>query len=200
VSEKPWKVTDAALYERIASTLRAPPPYAGVGADDSILKLSASAYGSQTFADDLTQPTGFDPEAAALFEAMVESAVLVAESDGHFDPTERSAFEQVVLSACEGAVAARQVTALLADLSDQLGEDGVDKRVQMVARSIKKPEHAREVLRVSALLAHVSGGVSDPEREVLQKLGRAFSLQAADVDQALVEAERALGRKDNGGT
>jgi tellurite resistance protein len=50
----------------------------------------------------LTQPTGFDPEAARLFEAIVESAYLVATADGHFDSAEQVAFQQVVLAGCGG--------------------------------------------------------------------------------------------------
>ena len=123
---------------------------------------------------------------------MVEGAFLVANADGDFDPTEQAAFEHVVVTACAGAVAERQVSALLADLHDQLEEDGLDKRVQMVARSISREDHAREVLRVSSLLAHVSGGVSPVEREVLDKLSREFKLTSTAVEQAIEEAARAL--------
>ena len=94
-------------------------------------------------------------------------AFLVANADGDFDGTEQAAFEHVVVAACRGAVDERQVSALLADLHDQLEEDGMGKRIQMVARTISREDHAREVLRVSSLLAHVSGGVSAVERDVL---------------------------------
>src|SRR5690606_33698610 len=134
-----------------------------------------------------------DPEAARLFEAIVESAYLVANADGDFDATERTTFEHVVLVACEGKVAERQITALLADLHEQLAEDGFEKRVKMVARSINKPEHAREVLRVAALLAHVSGGVSGVERSALERLAGELSLELGLIEQALQEAVQALG-------
>jgi tellurite resistance protein len=89
-------------------------------------------------------------------------------------------------------VAERQVSALLADLHDQLGEDGIGKRIQMVARTITREDHAREVLRVSSLLAHVSGGVSPVEREMLDKLACEFKLTSAAVDRAIEEAAHAL--------
>jgi tellurite resistance protein len=81
---------------------------------------------------------------------------------------------------------------LIADLQDQLAEDGIDKRVKMVARTITKSEHAREALRISALLAHVSGGVSDIERDVLGKLCGAFGLEGGAVTSAVTEVEEAL--------
>jgi tellurite resistance protein len=154
--------------------------------------VAAGSYGFKSDNEDLTQPTGFDPEAARLFEAVVECAFLVAHADGDFDDTEQAAFQHVVVTACAGAVAERQVSALLADLHDQLVEDGVDKRIQMVARAITREDHAREVLRVASLLAHVSGGVSPVEHEVLDKLATEFKLTRVAVEQAIEEAAHAL--------
>jgi len=184
---------DAGLIGRVVSKLRRPPAYAERGIQGSILIAAAGSYGVGARApDDLTQPTGFDPEAARLFEAIVESAYLVANADGDFDATERSTFEHVVLTACEGKVAERQISALLEDLQEQLSEDGLEKRVQMVARSISKPEHAREILRVAALLAHISGGVSAVERTTLERLAGELKLDVSAIDQALAEASQAL--------
>lgn len=181
------------LLQRVAAKLGAPPSYADPGVKASILSMAAVSYGARPPEDeDVTRPTGFAPEAAALFEAVVESAYLVANADGDFDDTERAAFQHVVLTACGGRVLEGQIAALLADLSDQLQEDGLEKRIQMVARTVAKPEHAAEVLRVAALLAHVSGGVSSVERAVIEKLAAALRLEAGAVDVALAEATAAL--------
>lgn len=180
------------LLEKVASKLGEAPAYSDAGVRGSILTAAASSYGSRPTDEDLTQPTGFDPSAAALFEAVVESAFLVANADGDFDAAERSAFQHVVLGACGGMVAEKQVSALLEDLAEQLDEDGLDKRIAMVARTVSKPVHAREVLRISALLAHVSGGVSDVERDVMTRLTLGFGLELADLEIALGEAASAL--------
>lgn len=182
---------DASLIGKVVSKLRHPPAYAERGVQGSILIAAAGSYGARS-PEDITQPTGFDPEAARLFEAIVESAYLVANADGDFDGTERETFEHVVLTACEGKVAERQISALLEDLHEQLSEDGLEKRVQMVARSISKPDHAREILRVAALLAHVSGGVSPIERSTLERLAGELNLELNAIDQALAEASQAL--------
>ena len=183
---------DFSLIGKVARQLTNPPAYAADGARASLLALAATSYGWKSEDDELTQPTGFDPEAARLFEAVVEGAFLVANADGEFDETEQAAFQHVVVSACGGKVAERQVSALLADLHDQLGEDGVDKRIQMIARTITREDHAREVLRISSLLAYVSGGVSVVERVVLDKLATQFKLSGRAVDQAIEEASHAL--------
>lgn len=185
-------LTDDTLLSRIATRLGAPPSYAEQGSVASILAVAASTYGAKT-EEDTTSPTGFDIDVAALFEAVVESAFLVANADGEFDDTERFAFKHVVLTACHGSVAEVQVEALLADLHDQLEEDGQEQRISMIARTISKPAHAQEVLRVSALLAHVSGGVSEVELEVLNKLAAALKLGPDAVKTALDEADGALG-------
>lgn len=183
---------DENLLERVASQISSPPSYAEAGTKASILTVAAASYGSKPTTDEVTQPTGFDPDAAALFEAVVEAAFLVAAADGEFDAAEREAFEHVVLSACEGTVGRGQVHALVADLEDQLEEDGLDKRVSMVTKTVSKAEHAQEVLRVAALIAHVSGGVSDVERDVLQKLTAEFSLGPEALARAIEEAAAAL--------
>jgi tellurite resistance protein len=185
-------VVDHSLLRKVASKLREAPSYSDRDMTSSILKLAASSYGFGTVGEEVTVPTGFDPNAAALFEAMVESAYLVATADGEFDASERATFEHLVLAACEGAVAERQVHALVADLEEQLAEDGAEKRIAMVARTVTRPEHAREVLRVAALLAQASGGVSGEERQVLDKLALATELDRDSVDGALREVERAL--------
>jgi tellurite resistance protein len=137
-------------------------------------------------------PTGFDPQAAALFESIVEAAFLVANADGVFDENEQLAFRTVVLQACKGAVTPAALEALLADLADQLHEDGLDSRIEMVALAIYRPEHQLEVLRIAAFIALASGGISDPERNVIEKLSRAFHLSESDVDSVLLEAQEAI--------
>ncbi|HEX4338939.1 MAG TPA: tellurite resistance TerB family protein [Polyangiaceae bacterium] len=179
------------LLDKVAGQLRRPAALTE-GTTGSILSISGAQYGSHLVDEDVTQPTGFDPHAAALFEAVVESAYLVASADGVFDDTERAAFEHVVLSACSGDVTAAQLRALLADLSDLREEDGAEKRVKMVARTVTRPEQAREVLRVAALIALVSEGVSDVERGILDRLASEFRLDGSAVDAALDEARRAL--------
>lgn len=181
-------VPDESLLGKVATQLSRPPSYAAGGSQASILSIAAASYGWTSSGDEVTQPTGFDPEAARLFESVVEAAFLVANADGEFDVAEQSAFRHVVVTACGGSVVERQVSALLADLVDQLGEDGMEKRLQMVAKTIAREDQAREVLRIAALLAHVSGGVSAVERNVLSQLARELKLDSTAVDAAVKEA------------
>src|SRR4051812_8349711 len=185
-------VPDESLLGKVATQLSRQPSYAAGTSKASILSIAAASYGWKSNGEEVTQPTGFDPEAARLFESVVEAAFLVANADGEFDAAEESAFRHVVVIACAGLVVERQVSALLADLADQLNEDGLEKRVQMVSRSIGREDQARELLRIAALLAHVSGGVSDVERDVLGKLARELRLDSNAVDAAVKEAGSAL--------
>jgi tellurite resistance protein len=159
--------------------------------DRSILTLSAAAYGSRP-TDESTVPTGFDPFAAALFESIVEGAYLVATADGVFDAEERRTFERIVTAACGGAVPPGHVANLVADLSDQLGEDGLELRISRLAEGVQRPEQAMEVLRIAALIAQVSEDVSDIERSVLHKLAAACQLADGDVDRAIADVKASL--------
>jgi tellurite resistance protein len=157
----------------------------------SILSLAAASYGARP-SEDATVPTGFDPLAVALFEAIVEGAYLVATADGVFDDAERKLFERVVLAACSGSVPPQHISALVSDLSDQLAEDGLDRRVAALAKTATKREHAEEVLRIAALLAQASDDVSQVERDVLAKIAKQCNLPPDAVDQALADVKKAL--------
>jgi tellurite resistance protein len=183
---------DKGLLERVARGISRPGGSSPSGVTASILAQAAKSYGARPIFDEATVPTGFDPAAAALFEATVEAAFLVANSDGVFDDEERAAFQSVVTQACNDQVQSVQLQALLADLCEQLAIDGIEKRARMVARTITRRDHQLEVLRIAALMAHISGGVSDAERRVLDHLSRGFDLEANAVDIALTEAEGAL--------
>lgn len=183
------------LLAKVAQQLASSSASGGARPGRSILSTAAASYAAMPLEegeDEYTQPTGFDPLAAALFEVVVESAYLVASADGSFDAAERQAFKEVVSQACSDVVAPTRLEALLGDLEAQLEEDGLEKRVQMVARTVRKPEQAQEVLRVAGLIAHISGGVSDVERAVLVQLTAAFGLQESALDFALGEVRRAL--------
>ena len=179
------------LLARLARSSTASGRLSDSGRPASILSLSAAAYGAKP-SEDATVPTGFDPVAVALFESIVEGAYLVANADGVFDDQEKRTFERVVVAACGGMVAPSQITALVADLSDQLEEDGVDRRVDALSKAVMKPEHAQEVLRIAALLALATEDVSPVEREVLGKIAKATGLGAGAVDQALSDVKAAL--------
>lgn len=163
----------------------------------SILTLAAAAYGARPTSE-ATVPTGFDPHAAILFECIVEGAYLVAAADGNVDEEERQLFERIVMVATGGAVSKSHISDLVADLEEQLAEDGMDLRVKRLAeglvtrKGVSREEHAREVLRIAALVAHVSEDVSPVEREVLEKIAAAFELGAGAVDAALGDVKRAL--------
>jgi tellurite resistance protein len=185
-------VADERLLEKVARGLSEPWAGGDRAAQGSILAVSAGVYGARPVTDETTIPTGFDPQAAALFEAIVEAAYLVATADGILDDSEREAFAQVVIEACGGAVDETTVHNLLADLGDQLEEDGLDRRVAALGSAVNKLEHQRELLRIAGLLAHVSGGVSSAERAVLDKLAATFRLAPAELDAALDAVKSAL--------
>lgn len=161
------------------------------GESPSVLSLTAVAYGQRP-GDEATVPTGFDPSACVLFEALVEGGYLVACADGEFDADERRTFERVVTDVCSGAVPPPAVEALVADLQSQLSEDGLDRRIEAVAKNVTRKEHAHEVLRVAVLLAQANHDVSTEERAVLAKLGAALGLQPGEVDEALSDVQRGL--------
>jgi len=175
----------------LARVARSPGAAKGTSGSTSILTLAAASYGAKV-TDDSTVPTGFDPNAARLFEALVEGAYLVASADGVIDESERHTFEKVVAAASGGIVTEEQVTALVGDLADELAEDGLDKRLQAIGERATTRPQAEEVLRVAALLAQVSENVSDVERGVLVKLAAACHLSPADVDAAVDAVKKSL--------
>lgn len=183
---------DSTLLNKVARKLGQAPASVEGRNPVSILSAAAGYYALTSDSEELTQPSGYDPDAARLFEAIIESAFVVAHADGTFDAAEQTAFRRVVLLACAGRVAERQVTALLADLSEQLAADGIDKRIDVVGCAVRRPEQAREVLRVAALLAQVSGGVSPVEHDVLTRLAGKLGVHQSLLEEVLAEARNAM--------
>jgi tellurite resistance protein len=158
----------------------------------SILSQAAASFANRPDAES-TIPTGFDPLAASLFEAVIEASFLVANADGVFDETERQTFEKVVAEACQNTVRPASLHGLVSDLVDQLEEDGVEQRIKWVSAVVSSDEHKQEVLRIAALMAHISGGVDQSERDVMSKLAGGFGLTEDAVDLAIEQAKAALG-------
>ena len=184
--------SDEALMSRIVEALGGREAADEDPSSGTILSISAALYGSVPDDEDVTRPTGFDPQAAALFESIVEAAFLVANADGDFDATERAVFEKVVVLSCGGSVKPAQVGALVEDLTEMLEEDGLAKRAEMVARTVTRKEHCEEVLRVAALIAFASEGVSDVEREMLDAIRGNFDLPPGAVDEAIETARKVV--------
>ncbi len=180
------------LLAKVARTPNRPRSDSPGSSDRSILMMAAASYGSRP-TDESTVPTGFDPFAAALFESIVEGAYLVATADGVFDDEERSTFERIVTAACGGAVPQSHVADLITDLADQLGEDGLERRVARLAEGVQREEQALEVLRIAALIAQVSDDVSEVERAVLGQIASACHLGEGAVESALAEVRASLG-------
>jgi len=155
--------------------------------------LAAASYGAKPDAND-TSPTGFDPRAVILFEAIVEAAYLVASADGLFDDTERETFSRIVAAACGGVVPPRRLAKLIHDFSDMLLEDGLEKRIAQIAANSGKREHQEEVLRIGVLIADASGGgIGHAERQVLERLAMAFQFSSGDIDRTIDIIRRELG-------
>ncbi|MBI4705993.1 MAG: tellurite resistance TerB family protein [Deltaproteobacteria bacterium] len=168
---------------------------AAVGAertDRSITRQAAASFAVRPSGACSTMPTGFDPQAAMLFEAVIEAAFLVASADGEFDETEQAAFVRVVQEACPDSSLSTELGALVSDLSEQLAEDGLSQRVLCVAAPSFTEEQRREVLRVAALMAYVSGGVGEAERKVLEGLADGFRLGGPAVEDAIGLARDAM--------
>lgn len=190
---------DKSLLSRVARCIAEPKQ--GTAAAESkikgsIFKQSASYYGAKSVVEEVTVPTGFDPRAAVLFEAVVEAAFLTANCDGKMDSDERIAFESVVSEACDNMVQLAQVDALLRDLEAQLAEDGLDQRLRIIGKAIGRRDHQFEVLRIATLIAHISGGISPEERSVLERLATGFNLPSGSVESALLQVEQALAQSE----
>lgn len=175
------------LARRVAQKLREPASFADERPLGAILAVSAAQFGRRPEDEELTQPTGFDPRAVALFEAIVESAFLVATADGVFDEAEEHAFCQLVLTACSGGVTEIQVKELLLDLATMLSEDGLDGRIAAASAPVRAGGHSRDVIRIAALMAEASSGVSKEEQRVLQRLAEAFELSSVDLELVMSE-------------
>ncbi len=180
------------LLDKVVDSLGQPLRWDGQGQDEPLLLACAARYSGEMKDPKEGGGFGFDADAAALFEAIVEGAYLVAHADGVFDATEQQAFGRLVWEICGGRISEGQLQALVQDLGSQLREDGLARRLAMVAKAVVDLEHRREALRVAALLATVSAGVSEVERDVLLQFAQELALGPEEVGGAIANAQTAL--------
>jgi len=151
----------------------------GTGRNRSVIALAAAAYASQPSFDSTT-PTGFDPFAVTLFEAIVEAAFLVATADGVFDADEREVFSRIVAASAENALPRSDLNGLIEELAEHLAIDGVDRRVARIAQSVRRPEQKIALLRVAILVALANDTISETEEALIARLCNALEVPLSD--------------------
>ncbi len=151
----------------------------GTGRSRSVIALAAAAYASQPSVDSTT-PTGFDPFAVTLFEAIVEAAFLVATADGVFDADEREVFSRIVAASAENALPRSDLNGLIEELAEHLAIDGVDRRVARIAQSVRRPEQKIALLRVAILVALANDTISETEEALIARLCNALDVPMSD--------------------
>jgi len=151
----------------------------GTGRNRSVIALAAAAYASQPSVDSTT-PTGFDPFAVTLFEAIVEAAFLVATADGVFDADEREVFSRIVAASAENALPRSDLNGLIEELAEHLAIDGVDRRVARIAQSVRRPEQKIALLRVAILVALANDTISETEEALIARLCNALEVPLSD--------------------
>lgn len=151
----------------------------GTGRNRSVIALAAAAYASQPSVDSTT-PTGFDPFAVTLFEAIVEAAFLVATADGVFDADEREVFSRIVSASAENALPRSDLNGLIEELAEHLAIDGVDRRVARIAQSVRRPEQKIALLRVAILVALANDTISETEEALIARLCNALEVPLSD--------------------
>lgn len=151
----------------------------GTGRNRSVIALAAAAYASQPSVDSTT-PTGFDPFAVTLFEAIVEAAFLVATADGVFDSGEREVFSRIVAASAENALPRSDLNGLIEELAEHLAIDGVDRRVARIAQSVRRPEQKIALLRVAILVALANDTISETEEALIARLCNALEVPLSD--------------------
>ena len=186
-------VADERLLEKVARGLNEPvggrptrlrrPP-------SSASRRASTARGPST--DETTIPTGFDPAGGGALRSHRRSCVPGRSADGVLDDSEREAFVQVVIEACGGAVDEQQVQRPPGRSRASSSKKTASTRASRRSAARRQARAQREVLRIAGLLAHVSGGVSEVERDVLGKLAAAFHLDPGEVDAALDAVKSAL--------
>lgn len=160
-------------------------------ANGSAFVQAARAYAHRAILADESSALddgGFVASAAALFEAMMEMAFLTVAAEGQLGDHARAVFRSVL----DEVVPDEQVEALLADLEEQLAEDGLEKRVRMVCRTITSADHQREGLFLAAFVAHLFGPPSAQRHQVLERLALGFRLDGNAVDEVIRKAEQSL--------
>ncbi len=147
-----------------------------------------------TSAGELLARCGLLPieEAAALnvFEPVIEAMFLMMVADGELADDERSVIRGAVRELGEGYVRSATLDVLLDNYTRLLLENGVDARLDDVARRLRDdPARAESAFVMAAAVAYADHKVEDPENVLLNRLADAVGISDARANELLDELE-----------
>lgn len=134
-----------------------------------------------------------DASAPDVFlSVLVESAYIVAASDGVVSPTERQTLAETIAHMLGGEVPADELVAMLDAFAEALAHDGRPQRLASLAHALPDPAARREALAFAALIALCDRELVAQEREALGLLGASFGLDHDAVRQTLNDVADSL--------
>lgn len=142
-----------------------------------------------------------DAERAAEVEAMLEGMYLMAASDGEVASDELlqlSASLRAMLEAFQDGSAAETTLPLfrlnetLAQFEKLLAQDGIDRRLQAVAKRLRTPEAACLAFSLAAAIAFVDDFVATGEADAIDHFARALEFHPEESQHLLREVHARL--------
>ncbi|MBN2196590.1 MAG: TerB family tellurite resistance protein [Polyangiaceae bacterium] len=113
---------------------------------------------------------------------LVDLMVLVANADGNIDPDEHVALSAGIESILGSRVAPEFVSEVVVESLDKLAEENLDLRALAIGHLLAERGEAEEGLRIGIAVALASGGLAEPEYDLLGTVARAAGVSGARLD------------------
>jgi tellurite resistance protein len=123
----------------------------------------------------------------AFLSVLVEAAYLVAAADGVVSPDESRTLAETIAFVIGDAVPASEFAEMLDAFAQTLKDDGLDKRIEVIAEIVPDEPARREALAFASLIGLCDHELVESEKDTLTRIGAAFSLDAAAV-QAIIDS------------
>ncbi|MFO0660208.1 MAG: hypothetical protein U0165_10305 [Polyangiaceae bacterium] len=136
-----------------------------------------------------------ESSADAFFSALVEGAFLVAAADGELSEDEEVTLAETISHVTGEVLAPDEFVAMIDAYAEALSEDGVARRLEVLAEQLPDAPARREVLAFASLLALCDHNLVDDERGMLFAMGKAFALDDAAVRSVIEGVEASLSEK-----
>jgi tellurite resistance protein len=149
------------------------------------------------FSTDLSmlKQTEVPPEVLLRFDALCEAMFLMAKADGTLDPAEADTLKGALRELSDNTVRTHHIQKMLESAEERLAKDGLDTRIQAVAKQLREDDGSAEAAFVlAAAVAFADEAIADEENEMLNKFAEALGL---DADQAESLLDEMLGSADD---
>lgn len=135
---------------------------------------------------------GGDSSAEQFFSGMIEGAFLVAAADGEMSEDEEATLAETIRFLTGEVNEPEEFLRMIESFAEALEQDGFDRRLRELTRSLPDEGARREVMTFAVLVALCDRHLAEAEWTTLLAMGKSFGLGREVIEGVVSEAQQGV--------